>query len=224
MLKKINIKIDDQKAITLGIIFVILGIYVLSYNYLKEKKYKAFESINFELLLRNDDEDNYIGLGNIDNPNEGVIEEIVENSDEQTNTYENYFIGTLEIPKISLKKGFLDINAKDNYVDKNIQVLASSNYPDVDKGNFMIAGHSGNSHVGYFNNLYKLVIGDIAYVYYNNVKYTYQIVNIYTQPKTGVIGIYRDKNKTTLTLITCTNNDKTTQTVYIAELVEKEEY
>lgn len=224
MLKKINIKIDDQKVITLGIIFVILGIYVLSYNYLKEKKYKAFESINFELLLRNDDEDNYIGLGNIDNPNEGVIEEIVENSDEQTNTYENYFIGTLEIPKISLKKGFLDINAKDNYVDKNIQVLASSNYPDVDKGNFMIAGHSGNSHVGYFNNLYKLVIGDIAYVYYNNVKYTYQIVNIYTQPKTGVIGIYRDKNKTTLTLITCTNNDKTTQTVYIAELVEKEEY
>ena len=72
--------------------------------------------------------------------------------------------------------------------------------------------------------MYKLVVDDVAYVYYNNIKYTYKIVNIYTQPKTGVIGIYRNTNKTTLTLITCTNNDKTTQTIYIAELIDKEEY
>lgn len=221
--------IDDKKVIIIGVLFIIVGIYVLSYNYLKEKKDKAFETISFELLLRNDDEDDYTENENIDVPdfeNGDIIEEdeAVEEVPATDTTEKTYYIGSLEIPKISLKKGFLDINDKNNYVDKNIQVLSSSNYPDVDKGNFIIAGHSGNSHVGYFNNLYQLVIGDIAYVYYNNIKYTYQIVKIYTQPKTGVIGIYRDVNKTTLTLITCTNNDKTTQTVYIAELVEKTEY
>ena len=57
---------------------------------------------------------------------------------------------------------------------------------------------------------------------YKGKKYTYKIVNIYTQPKVGNIAIYRDYSKTTLTLITCTNNDSTTQTVYIAELVKTE--
>ena len=61
------------------------------------------------------------------------------------------------------------------------------------------------------------------YISYQNKKYEYEITNIYTQPKTGKIAIYRDYDKTTLTLITCTNNDSTTQTVYIAELINVEE-
>lgn len=63
----------------------------------------------------------------------------------------------------------------------------------------------------------------MAYVYYNNVKYSYEIVSIYKVPKTGTVNIFRDFNKTTLTLVTCTKGDKTTQTVLIAELVEKEQ-
>jgi sortase (surface protein transpeptidase) len=70
--------------------------------------------------------------------------------------------------------------------------------------------------------LYKLKLDDIAEVSYKGKKYTYKIVNIYTQPKVGNIAIYRDSTKTTLTLITCTNNDSTTQTIYIAELVKTE--
>jgi LPXTG-site transpeptidase (sortase) family protein len=93
--------------------------------------------------------------------------------------------------------------------------------PDVDKGNFILAAHSGSAYISYFNDLYKLSTGDKAYVTYNGVKYTYQIKKIYTQPKTGQIGIYRDHDKTTLTLVTCTNTDKTTQTIYIAELISK---
>ena len=65
---------------------------------------------------------------------------------------------------------------------------------------------------------------DEAYVYYKNIKYTYKIVKIYKQPKNGTIAIYRDYNKTTLTLVTCTKNDKKTQTVYIAELQSKKSY
>ena len=66
--------------------------------------------------------------------------------------------------------------------------------------------------------LYKLNKGDKAIVAYKGKTYTYKITNIYTQPKVGKIAIYRNYDKTTLTLITCTNHDSTTQTIYIAEL------
>ena len=117
-----------------------------------------------------------------------------------------------------MTKGFLDQRSELNDVEKNIFIVEGSSYPDVEKGNLMIAGHSGTGWKAFFNDLYKLTTGDIAEVSYKNKKYTYKIVNIYKQPKTGKIAIYRNYDKTTLTLITCTNFDDTTQTIYIAEL------
>ena len=148
--------------------------------------------------------------------NQPIIEE--EEEGEVTNEY----IGYLTIPKINLTKGFLDKRSTENDVDKNILVVNGSNYPNVERGNFIIAGHSGTGWNSFFDDLYKLNIDDIAEVTYKNKKYTYKIVNIYKQPKVGNIAIYRDYNKTTLTLITCTNFDSTTQTVYIAELIKTE--
>ena len=86
-------------------------------------------------------------------------------------------------------------------------------------GNLIIAGHSGTGWKAFFNDLYQLNIGDQAIVTYKDRKYTYQIENISKQAKTGTLTIKRNKNKTTLTLITCTNNDSTTQTIYVASLV-----
>ena len=40
-----------------------------------------------------------------------------------------------------------------------------------------------------------------------------------TDLKDGDVAIKRDKSKTTLTLITCTKGDKTTQTIYICERI-----
>ena len=134
----------------------------------------------------------------------------------------NDYIGYLNIPKINLTKGFLDYRSTENDVEKNILVVNGSNYPDTKKGNLILAGHSGTGWKAFFNDLYKLTQGDVAYVTYKGKKYTYQIVNIYKQPKTGTIAIYRDYEKSTLTLITCTNWDSTSQTVYIAELVNVE--
>jgi len=132
------------------------------------------------------------------------------------------YIGYLTIPKINLTKGFLDYRSSENDVEKNILVVDGSNYPNVEKGNFILAGHSGTGWKAFFNDLYKLKINDVIYINYKNKKYTYTITSIYTQPKIGKIAIYRDYNKTTLTLITCTNNDSKTQTIYIAELVNVE--
>ena len=142
-----------------------------------------------------------------------------EISEEVTNEY----IGYLTIPKINLTKGFLDKRSTENDVEKNILVVEGSNYPDAEKGNLILAGHSGTGWKAFFNDLYKLQIKDIAYISYKGKKYTYSITNIYKQPKIGKLAIYRDYSKTTLTLITCTNNDSTTQTVYIAELINIEE-
>ena len=53
------------------------------------------------------------------------------------------------------------------------------------------------------------------------MKYTGSTIyyNIYYEKKTGTVRILRDKNKTTLTLITCTKDDEAHQTIYIAELI-----
>ena len=144
------------------------------------------------------------------------------NNNKNKNAYK--YIGILEIPKINLKKGFLNINSKYNTIDYNVTVIKTSTYPDVDKGNFILAAHSGTASISYFKNLYKLKKGDTANIYYKNKKYTYKIVNIYDQPKTGKLSIYRDYSKTTLTLITCTKDNKKTQTLYILELTKIANY
>jgi len=86
-------------------------------------------------------------------------------------------------PFINLTKGFLDYRSTENDVEKNILVVEGSSYPDTKKGNLIIAGHSGTGWKAFFNDLYKLTQGDVAYITYKGKKYTYQIVNIYKQPR-----------------------------------------
>ena len=129
------------------------------------------------------------------------------------------YIGTITIPKINLKAGFVSMESKENNVDKHVAIMPTSTYPDVVNGNFILAAHSGRGKISYFNNLYQLVNGDTVTIEYRGKNYTYQIVNIYQEPKNGKVAIYRNYNKTTLTLITCTNNNSKTQTIYIAELI-----
>ena len=189
-------------------ILLIVGGFFLSYNYIQSKKIVAYDYMSNAFY--NGEE--IITITEEEQGNEPIVEE--EEEGEVTNDY----IGYLTIPKINLTKGFLDKRSPENNVDKNLLVVNGSNYPSTERGNFIVAGHSGTGWNSFFNDLYKLNIDDIAEVSYKGKKYTYKIVNIYTQPKVGNIAIYRDYSKTTLTLITCTNNDSTTQTVYIAEL------
>lgn len=132
---------------------------------------------------------------------------------------ENDFIGVLEIPKINLKRGFYPLDSKKNNVDKNIQIIETSLFPNVEKSNLILASHSGSSKISFFKNLYKLKLGDKSYIYYNEKKYVYELQNKYDELKDGKILIKRDKNKTTLTLVTCDKKNKTLQNVYIFYLV-----
>lgn len=152
-------------------------------------------------------------------------EEIKEQPKQEEKKTSNYnYIGVLEIPKINIKRGFLNIKDKGNNVNKNLQVIKGSDMPNVKNGNLIIAAHSGNSYISYFKNLYKLSNDDVAYVYFNNIKYTYKVAGKYDAEKNGKVTIHRDNKKNTLTLITCSQTDKTKQTVYILELESEENY
>lgn len=213
-----------RNAIIIIISFVafVLGVFILSYNYFIAKRDLAFETIN--LQINGNEEPADIEEISTESTSE-VQNDSVEDINTNNNTSTKYdYIGILEIPKIGLVKGFVDVDSKWNNVDYNLQIIKPSDFPDVENGNFIIASHSGSSSISYFKNLYQIVKGDQAIVYYNDIKYTYNIVNIYTQPKNGYVNIYRDYSKTSITLITCTKNDDTTQTVYIGELISKESY
>ena len=206
-----------RNNVILGYLIIFSSITLLSYNYLCKKKDKVFAEMNMQVyalsspVLELDEE---LEQGD-------VIEGELTEPEKVEETQGNYYIGYLEITKINLKRGFVNPNSPDNDVSKNIQIIKSSDMPDVNKGNFILAAHSGTAYISFFNTLYMLNEGDYAYVTYNGVKYTYKITKIYLQDKTGQIGIYRDSNKTTLTLVTCTKDDKNHQTIYIAELISK---
>ena len=223
-------KMDKQNSINkervspyvtafIGALITLIGGFFLFYNYIKLQKIMAYDYMSKTFY----------------NAKEKTVEnlkvEIKEEEDERepledpglTGEITDEYIGYLTIPKINLTKGFLDNRSSQNNVDINLLVVEGSNYPNVKNGNFIIAGHSGTGWNSFFNDLYKLNVGDTAYISYQNKKYNYSIVNIYTQPKTGKLAIYRNYDKTTLTLITCTNNDSTTQTIYILELDNIEE-
>ena len=206
-----NKRISPSETAFIGAIITLIGGFFISYNYIESQKIMAYDCMANAFY-----DGNQVTVA--ENENNQTEEKKEGLSGEITNDY----IGYLNIPKINLTKGFLDNRSSENDVEKNILVVEGSNYPDVDKGNFILAGHSGTGWKAFFNDLYKLSAGDTAKITYKDKTYTYQITNIYKQPKTGKLAIYRNYDKTTLTLITCTNNDSTTQTIYIAELINKE--
>ncbi len=212
--KLINKKKHEVSSNTIAMIssiVILLGLFIFSYNYTKSKKILAYEQMNnifYEDHSKTEKKEN----------KKQQKEEKIQEQEEKKEIITNDYIGYLEIPKIKLKKGFVSKKSSDNDVEKNIFIVEQSTYPDKEKGNFIIAAHSGTGWKAFFNDLYQLEQGNEIYVTYKNKKYTYKIADIYKQKKTGTIAIYRDYNKTTLTLVTCTNNDDTSQTVYIAYL------
>lgn len=211
-------KLIKRNKIIIIIMFTIgiIGLSFLSYDYILSKIRQTFESVNLNLFGNS--------TPKVVDKNSKEENKIIENQTENTEskTIETEYYAYLEIPKINLKQGLVPMDSKENNVDMNIQTIYPSNYPDVVNGNLILAAHSGSSNIAYFKNLYKLKTDDKIYIIYNGEKYTYNIVNIYTSPKNGKVSIYRNADKNVVTLITCTKNDDTTQTVYISELIGKE--
>lgn len=213
MLKKFKLK--NSSLILIGILIISLGIVVGLYEYFEERKNKTFSDMNIVLY------DNEIpqNISTEEEQTNNKKEELNDNKTENNNDIINY-IGILEIPKINLKRGFYSLDSKYNSVDYNVTVINGSTFPNEKNNNLILAAHSGDCTICYFNDLYKLKLDDIAYINYNNTKYKYKIVDIYEVEKDGTVEIYRDYSKSVLTLITCTRNSDTKQTVYILENID----
>ena len=219
MLEKIHIR--NSTLLLIGIVFVSVGLLIGFSDYIKARKDKTFSEMN--ILLYESEMPQTIESDieikerqDIDNKeNEEVPEEPSENTKSEEPSY-NY-IGILEIPKLNLRRGFLDLNSRYNNVDYNVTLIKGSTFPDEENNNLILAAHSGPCSYCYFNKLYKLSLGDVAYITYKGVKHSYKIVNIYEVEKDGTVTIYRDYEKSVLTLITCTRGSNTKQTVYILE-------
>lgn len=216
MLKRKN-KIENNKGsksqlIIVGSLLIIIGIGVIGgkylYNYLQNKNEEKLIDIFYE------EQEEIIE----DTNTEEQVETPTETK-QQSSSKINY-IAVIKIPKIGLEKGLCEKGTYCNNVNRNIQILKESNYPDKEKGNVMLAGHSGNGRVSYFRKLDKLSQDDEVSIFYNGSEYKYKVVNQYDIEKNGTANIVRNAEKNTLTLITCRHNTNK-QIVVICELVEK---
>ena len=210
--KKLNKKkrISPNTVALIGAFVITLGGFFILYNFISDKKLLAYDYMNEQIY--NETETEIYSVN--------TTEVTADEEETKTQNYQDIesYIGYLEIPKIKFRRGFYNIDSKLNTVEANIEIIKGSEMPDATNGNLIIAGHSGTGWKAFFKDLYKLEVGDEAIVTYAGVNYKYKITNIYKERNTGTVSIKRNYDKTTLTLITCTKDDSSTQTIYIAEL------
>ena len=205
-------KIKDKRRkkswfIIIGSLIIILGFSLLSFDFIKPYVDENTEEKSLEQF--------YIKEEQIIDKNDKTTSDEVEKEKKPKVKY-NY-IAVLKIPKINLEKGLVEKSSKYNNINYGVQILKESDSPDVINGNVILAAHSGTANISYFRNLDKLNLGDDAIIYYQGNTYNYKVVKKYDADKTGKINIKRDRNTSTLTLITCRHNtDK--QIVIILEL------
>ena len=205
-------KIKDKRRkkswfIIIGSLIIVLGFSLLSFDFIKPYVDENTEEKSLEQF--------YIKEEQIIDKNDKTTSDEVE-KEKKTKVKYNY-IAVLKIPKINLEKGLVEKNSKYNNINYGVQILKESDSPDVINGNVILAAHSGTANISYFRNLDKLDLGDDAIIYYQGNTYNYKVVKKYDVNKIGKINIKRDRNTSTLTLITCRHNtDK--QIVIILEL------
>ena len=205
-------KIKDKRRkkswfIIIGSLIIVLGFSLLSFDFIKPYVDENTEEKSLEQF--------YIKEEQIIDKNDKTTSDEVEKEKKPKVKYD--YIAVLKIPKINLEKGLVEKNSKYNNINYGVQILKESDSPDVINGNVILAAHSGTANISYFRNLDKLDKGDDAIIYYQGNTYNYKVVKKYDADKTGKINIKRDRNTSTLTLITCRHNtDK--QIVIILEL------
>ena len=205
-------KIKDKRRkkswfIIIGSLIIVLGFSLLSFDFIKPYVDENTEEKSLEQF--------YIKEEQIIDKNDKTTSDEVEKEKKTKVKYD--YIAVLKIPKINLEKGLVEKSSKYNNINYGVQILKESDSPDVINGNVILAAHSGTANISYFRNLDKLDKGDDAIIYYQGNTYNYKVVKKYDADKTGKINIKRDRNTSTLTLITCRHNtDK--QIVIILEL------
>lgn len=199
----------SKKLFIISVINLVIGITLFTYNSVYDYYLNMLDKNKVDNYIN--DSKIKVNIVSIDNDNTINNEEV------------NNYLGVISIPKINLEQGFYGIDNPMNNVDKNIELISNSNMPDVENGTLILAAHSGNDRVSYFNKLYKLNIDDEIEIIYNKSKYLYKLIDIYEVEKTGSITLHNINNITSLVLVTCSNFNDNLQVVYISRLVNVSE-
>ena len=202
-----------SRLILVGFFILIVGLAVFLFTPLKRVKEEVFNDMRLAIYQQQINQDND-ALKNIDSND---ISSISGDVTVEENPEAYMYVGELSIPSIQLKRGFVSKDSEYNNINYNIQIAKESDYPSVRNGNFILMAHSGDAAISFFDSLYKLQLGDVATVSYQAKAYYYRLVKMCDVEKTGKVAIYRDYDKRTLTLITCTRNNANKQSIYIFE-------
>ncbi len=204
-------KRDKRFISILSIILVLLGIAIISIQNINNKIQEKEDIELLESFISTQESISDVIEINTNDTESNIIKQSIDNS----------YLAVLEIPRINLKRGFFDKNSKKNNVNKNVYMLKESEMPTIQNSNLILAAHSGNSRVAFFNDLKKLKLDDEAIINYNGQNFIYKLMNYYEIDKTGKANIVRNNDKTTLTLITCKQKTKK-QYIFIFELQKVE--
>ena len=168
---KLSNRVKKSQVLTIGSLFIFVGFVFLTFNYFLRLRDEVYSDMKIAMM-----DDDPVEV-------ESVIEEapVLENIEVEEEKPTNYVIdyskyyGVLEIPKIGLKRGFYNVDNRYNNIQYNVTMANGSTMPDVYGGNLILMAHSGDAYISYFAFLYKLNIGDDAYITYYGNKYHYQI-------------------------------------------------
>lgn len=121
----------------------------------------------------------------------------------------------LIIPKLNIdvpirfEVPLADVMSAMNNGVAHYRIAGASAYPG-EVGNFVITGHSAgdiyssNPYKYIFSGLERLEDGDLMYVNYNSVRYTYRVVKKQVVEPTNVASLVIETDKPLITLVTCT--------------------
>lgn len=204
----------------IGIIMIMTGILLLSFYF---AYYFGISNKEKEEIDNYITETSIIDESNIsqEETNEEIIEEVKQEEQKQVVQKLDYK-AILEIPKINLKNGLVETTKNFDSINYAISIDKNSNYPN-ENGNFILYAHSGSSRIAFFKNLNKVDISDNVVVYYEGIKYTYQITNKYEIEKNGKLKVFKYEGKKLITLLTCISNTNK-QVVLIGEQIKNEIY
>ena len=122
-IKKVMKKYNSKRfLVVVSILIIVLGFFLISYDYLLSKKDKVYDKITLEIEKVQEINDNTLKNDDDLSDKNDTIKDIINNDNKEPNNnstpskpssgdntiYYDY-VGVLEIPKVNLKKGFVSI-------------------------------------------------------------------------------------------------------------------
>lgn len=199
----------NKIKIVIAILFILFGIGINVYDFysMYKQNQKEEESVE-EFFVQSEQKEN----PDVNKQEKSKNKEVID------------YIAVLEIPKIELKKGLVSTESYMNNVNYNIEILKPYSMPDDKYGNMILASHSGNSRVAFFDDLESLSVKDNIYIYYNQKKYHYKIINKFERFNDGTMLVSKNPRETILTLVTCSKKNDENQLYIVATQVGSENY